>query len=101
MLRFDFAELVQMRAPLLVGREIVGHTFGKQNVTGVSAFHYSPRGVDSRTGDICALIHIEHFIDRAAVNSHSKLDGRMVFQSATYFQNRAPGGRIELPTKGL
>ena len=63
--------------------QIVGDMFGEKNVPGVAAIHHPLRHVDSGTGEIGLTVHIDHAADRAAVHSHSKLNRRVLFESAT------------------
>ncbi len=81
---------------MAVLREIVGHAFGEQNVTGVAAIHHSLRDVDARARDIRALVHIHDFIDRPAVNAHPHLHGRVSLERLGDLQSalRWPFGTV-------
>ena len=86
MFHLAFAERVQMRVPSRERREIVGHTFREQNVTGIAAIHHPLRHVHPGTGNIGTIAHIDHFIDRPAVNPHSQPDVGMTFQGRGNFR---------------
>src|SRR2546421_2952141 len=45
-------------------------------MTGVSTIHHSLRQVDSRSSNIGSIVYIGNGIDRTAVNSHPKLQGK-------------------------
>ena len=78
MLHFDVAEIVQARLPVRVLREIVGYALRQQDVPGVGTIHDALRRVHPGAGDVRAIVHIRHRIDRSAVNSHPHADMRMV-----------------------
>ncbi len=80
---FEIAELMQVRLPATVLRKIIGHAFGKENVTGITAIHHPLRDVDAGAGDVLALVHIGHVMDRAAVNSHAHGQTRLCTQPLT------------------
>ena len=73
---FDFAlaQLVQMRPPSAILREIVGAPFRKQDVSSVATIHDTLRHGDACASQIRALVYIDNFIDRSAVNSHTNRD---------------------------
>ena len=71
---------MEERPPTIVLFEIFGHVPGKQDVSGIPAIHYPLRHVNSGAGDVGSLIDIDDLINRAAVNSHAKLDRGMTFQ---------------------
>jgi len=80
MLDLAFAQITQPRRPLPVLHQIVRHVLGEEDVPGVAAIHHPLRHVDAGAGDVGSLIDIDDFIDRAAVDSHAKLNGGMTFQ---------------------
>ena len=45
-----------------------------QDVTGVAAVHHPLRDVDAGAGNVGALIDIDYFVHRPAVNAHSQLE---------------------------
>ena len=85
MFHLAFAERVQMRMPSRERREIVGHMFREQNVTGIAAIHHPLSHVHPGTGNIGTIAHIDHLVDRSAVNPHSQPDIGMTFQSRGNF----------------
>ncbi len=87
MFHFACAQVVQERSPPVVLFQIFSHMFGDEDVTGVATIHHSLRHVDPRAGDVLALVHVDHFVDRTAVNAHSQRDPRMFFQGSRNFQS--------------
>ena len=77
MLHFAFTQIVKVRRPLPVLREIVRHTLRKKDVTRIATIHHALRQVDARAGDIRAPVQICHFAHWAAMNSHSHLNLRV------------------------
>jgi hypothetical protein len=73
-------KIMQERSPSFVFSEIFADAFREKNVPGVPAIHYSLRDVDAGTRDIGATGNIDHTADGSAVNSHSKLQMRMVLK---------------------
>src|SRR6266496_2004377 len=80
---FEIAQLVQIRLPTAVLREIVRHAFANENVTGITAIHYALRDVDAGAGDILTLVHIRHVMHRPAVNAHPHGQTRLCTQPLT------------------
>ena len=80
MLHFAFAQIVQTRPPSAVLSQIFRHMFGEEDVPGITAIHHPLRHVDPGAGDVAALVHIDHFVDRAAVNAHPHRNFRMLPQ---------------------
>jgi hypothetical protein len=76
-----------MRIPSRERREIVGHTFGEQNMACIAAIHHPLRHVHPGTGQIGTIAHIDDLIDRPAVNPHSQPDIGMIFQSCGNFRS--------------
>src|SRR6202011_453073 len=76
---FDFANLMQMRLPQAVLREVVGHALRHQNVSGIAAIHHSLRDVNSGTGNVRPVVDIFNLIDWAAVDTHPQPKTRMAF----------------------
>jgi hypothetical protein len=52
-------------------------------MSGITAIHHPLRHVDSYAGDIAPIVHIGDFIYRPAIDAHSKMELRMVFELAT------------------
>src|SRR6478672_2041736 len=57
--------------------------FGEENVTGVSALHHPVRDVQSGAGEIGAIGYIDDATGRPAVDAHTDLQRRMIFERAT------------------
>ena len=85
MFHLHIAQLVQVRLPLTVLSEVVGHSSGKKNVAGVATIHHPLREIDAGSGHVRPIVHITDFIDRAAINAHTHLQLRMLAQLATDF----------------
>jgi hypothetical protein len=79
------AKVVQERPPTVVLFQVFGHMFGDEDVTGITTIHHPLGHVDSGTGDVLALVHIDHFVNRTVVNSHPQRDPRMFFQGSRNF----------------
>src|SRR4029453_17850575 len=69
--RFAFAQLMQVRSPSRVILEVFSNVFREKNVPSIATVHYSPGDVDTSPGHIHLLVQISHFVDWAAVNSHT------------------------------
>ena len=82
MFHFTLAKIVEVRVPARERREIFGHVFRQKNVTGIAAIHHPLRHVNARPGNVGTIAHIDHFIDRPAVNPHPQPDVGMVFNAA-------------------
>ena len=67
--------------------QIFSHMFGDEDVTGITTIHHPLRHVDPGAGNVLALVHIDHFVDRSAVDPHSQRDPRMFFQGSRNFQS--------------
>src|SRR5207237_848366 len=52
MLHLAFPELVKERTPARILFQVVGHMFGKKNVTGVASVHDALGNVDASSSDI-------------------------------------------------
>src|SRR6266550_3451131 len=52
MFHFGWAKLMQQAPPVFVLLEIIGHMFGDENVSSITAIHYPLRDVDPRAGDV-------------------------------------------------
>ena len=85
MLHFACPQLVQERSPPVMLFQIFSHMFGDEDVTGITTIHHSLGQVDPGAGNVLPLVHIDHFVDRAAVNAHSQSDPRMFFQGPRNF----------------
>ena len=79
---FHFAQVVQARLPMPVLHEIFGGAFREQDVPGVAAIHHPLRQVDPGARDVGAIVDVDHFVDRAAVDSHPQPQFRMLFVGA-------------------
>ncbi len=77
----EVAQLVQIRLPAAVLREIIGHAFGEEDVPGIAAVHHLLRDVDPGPGDVLALVHIGHVMHRSAVNANPQRQARFCAQS--------------------
>ena len=77
---------MQIAAPLRVLLQVVGDAFGKKNVTGISAIHYSLGDVYSCAGDVGLLVQVSDFIDGAAMNTHAHAQSRIAFQRLANLQ---------------
>src|SRR6266576_211945 len=64
-----------------------GHILLSKHVTGVAAIHYPLRNVDTRAGDILALIYVSDFMDRTTVNAHSDSEARVRLQRLADLQS--------------
>ena len=87
MLHFACPQIVQKRSPTVVLFQIFSHTFGDEDVTGITTIHHSLRQVDPGAGNVLPLVYVSHFADRTAVNPHSQGDPRMFFQGSRNFQS--------------
>ena len=85
MLHFEFAQVMQIRSPARVFRQIFRHMSGEKNVAGITAIHHPMRDVDARAGKIGLFVQVADFIDRAAVNAHPDVKFRMTLQRLTNF----------------
>src|SRR5204863_5772883 len=56
---------------------------GKEDVACVTAIHYPLRNINSCSCNICSTIYVPNFVDRSAVNPHSKLQMRILLQALT------------------
>ena len=79
-LHLALAQIVQVRLPVAILRQIFRHMRRQKNVSGVTAVQHSLRNIDSRTRYIRFLVNIDDSVDRTTVNSHSQLDARMILQ---------------------
>jgi len=79
-LHFALAQIVQVRLPMPVFGEVVGHMPGQKNVPRIAAIHYALRDIDSRSRYIRFVVNIPNPIDRTAVNSHPQPGTGMILQ---------------------
>src|SRR5438105_14213029 len=77
---------VQKRTPLCVLFQVISHTFGEKNVSGIATIHYALSDVDAGARNVGLLIQVSDFIDGAAVNSHANVKLGMIFQFLANFQ---------------
>jgi hypothetical protein len=78
-LHFARTQLVQELPPPLVLLEVLGNTFGHQDVARVAAIHHALRDINADAGDVDLFVYIRDFLDRSAVNAHADAKLRMVF----------------------
>ena len=55
-------------------------------MSGIAAIHQTLSDVDAGAGNVDLFVQIAHFIDGAAVNSHSNVKFGMLFQFLANFQ---------------
>jgi hypothetical protein len=67
--------------------------FGKQNVSGIPAIHYSLGNIDAGDGDVCASAHINDASDCAAMHAHAQLQLGVLLRPATNFERAFPTGK--------
>lgn len=79
-LHLVLAQIVKVRLPVAILRQIFRHMRRQKNVSGVTAVQHSLRNIDSRTRYIRFLVNIDDSVDRTTVNSHPQLDARMILQ---------------------
>ena len=70
-LHLALAQIVKVRLPVAILRQIFRHMRRQKNVSGVTAVQHSLRNIDSRSGDVCPVVDIGHLIDGTAVNTHA------------------------------
>ena len=58
----------------------------RRGCDGIATVHHPLGQVDPGPGDVLAVVHIDHFVNRAAVNSHPQRDPRMLSQGSRNFQ---------------
>ena len=73
---------MQKRAPLFVVFEVFSDVLGKENVAGVAAIHYPLRDVEASARKIGPFVYIRNGADWPAVDSHPKLQARMLLERA-------------------
>src|SRR4029077_532833 len=83
MLYLAFTQIVQVRLPMSVLLQIFGDMPGEENVTGITTVHHPLGHVDSGTGDICALVDINHAANRSTVHTHAHAKLRMILECTT------------------
>src|SRR5262245_1909600 len=76
------ADVMQERSPALELFEILSHTPGEKDVTGVATIHYPLRHVDAGPSHVGAFVHVHHTTNRPTVNAHPNLQARLVFKRA-------------------
>jgi len=57
--------------------------FRQQNVTGITAIHHPLGHIDAGAGNVRLFVQIDHFVNRAAVDSHSNLQPRVGLERFT------------------
>ena len=63
--------------------------FGQEDVATISAVHNAAGKIDSSPCNICSIVYVANFIDRAAMDTHSKLQLRILFQFLADFDRAA------------
>src|SRR4029453_12111252 len=79
-LHLAFAQIVKVRLPVAILRQIFRHMRRQKNVSAATPVQHSLRNIDSRTRYIRFLVNIDDSVDRTTVNSHSQPDARMILQ---------------------
>src|ERR1700730_14599666 len=80
---------MEIRLPVPILNEIVGHMLGHEDMAGIATIEDALRDVDSRARDVDTIVHIRDLIDRAAVNAHSDLKCRRITQLFCNLQGTA------------
>src|SRR5215813_9135582 len=88
-----FPQVMQKRTPLSRVAQIFRVPLGQQNVPVVSAIHHPLPHVNPSSGDVRCIIHVANFVDRSAMDAHSQLQLRVVFQLLADL-DRTPHGRF-------
>ena len=78
MFPFTFAEIMQIRLPLVVLLEIFGGVLRHENVTGVTAIHDALGDVDAGAGNVRLFVQIGDFVDGTTVDAHADPDLGMI-----------------------
>ena len=71
MFPFAFAEIMQIRLPLVVLLEIFCGMFRNEDVTGIAAIHDALGDVDPGAGNVRLLVQIGDFVNRTTVDAHA------------------------------
>ena len=79
-LHFAFAEIVQVRLPVPVLRQIFRHAFREKNVSGVAAIHHALGHVHASPGHVGPVVHIGHPTHGSAMDAHPHFEFRMIPQ---------------------
>ncbi len=74
MFPFTFAEIMQIRLPLVVLLQVFGGVLRHENVTSVTAIHDALGDVDPRAGNIRLFVQIGDFVNRTTVDAHADAD---------------------------
>ena len=78
MFPFTFAEIMQIRLPLVVLLEIFGSVLRHENVTGVTAVHDALGDVDAGAGNVRLFVQIGDFVHGTTVDTHPDPDFGMI-----------------------
>ena len=84
-LEFNFTEVMQVRLPVSIFRQIRGDTLTHQYVPGIAQSHYALSNVNPNTGNVRLVVHVPNLIHRTAVDSHPQSNLRMVLQGRGNF----------------
>ena len=79
-LHFAFAEVVQVRLPVPVLRQIFRHAFREKNVSGIAAIHHALGHVHASPGHVGPVVHIGHPTHGSAMDAHPHFEFRMTPQ---------------------
>ena len=99
MLYLAITEVVQVRLPMSVLRQIFRHALRDKNMAGVTTIHDALGHVDASPGDVGPVVHIGHPSYRSAMNAHPYLQFRMTSQLLAGL-HRASDWRIRSGGKG-
>ena len=72
MFHFELTELMQVRVPARIRREIVRDPLGQKNVVRITAVHHPLGYVHPGPSEIRTVVYIHDFVDRPAVNPHAQ-----------------------------
>ena len=80
------AQIVQVRLPVPVVRQIFRYMPRQKNMPCVATIQHPLGDVDPSSSNVCFVVHIGDSVNRTAVNSHPHLDVRMVLQNFANLQ---------------
>src|SRR5437763_14972643 len=97
MFPFTFAEIMQIRLPLIVLLEVFRGMFRHQNVTSVSPIHDSLCDVDAGARAVGLLVSIRDFSDRTTVDAPAAPPVGVVPQGLAKFSGARPASSRSAP----